>query len=51
VSYHGPIDAGPQPQKWRIEVPRVKTGEPGTVELSGQRIAEILDEEDASPRR
>jgi hypothetical protein len=51
VSYHGPIDAGSQPDKQRIEVPLVRTGEPGTVHLTGQRVAEILDEEDASPRR
>ena len=51
VSYQGPTDVGPQSRKRRIEVPRVKTGEPGTVHLTGQRIAEILDEEDVSPRR
>lgn len=51
VWYHAPIEAGPRPQKRRIDVPRVKTGEPGTVNLTGQRIAEILDEEDVSPRR
>lgn len=32
----------------RVEVPLVKTGRPGTVQLSGERIAEILDEEDAT---
>ena len=51
VSYHGPIEAVSQTGKQRIEVPLVRTGEPGTVHLTGQRIAEILDEEDVSPRR
>ena len=36
--------------KKRIQVPLVHTGQPGTVALTGARIAEILDEEDASPR-
>lgn len=44
VSYRGPTDVGAQSRKPRIEVPRVRTGEPGTVYLTGQRIAEILDE-------
>jgi len=35
----------------RVEVPLVRTGQPGSVDLTGQRIAEILDEEDAAPRR
>ena len=33
----------------RVEVPLVKTGRPGSVQLSGGRIAEILDQEDAAP--
>ncbi|HET6884359.1 MAG TPA: hypothetical protein VFI31_29675 [Pirellulales bacterium] len=51
VCYHARADAGPQPPKRRIEVPLVKTDEPGTVHLTAQRIAEILDEQDVSPRR
>ena len=35
----------------RIEVSLVRTGEPGSVALTNARIAEILDDEDASPRR
>jgi hypothetical protein len=50
VCYHGSADAGPEPTKRRIEVPLVRTGQPGTVHLTGQRIAEILDEQDVSPR-
>jgi hypothetical protein len=42
-------DRAAQP-KQRIEVPLVKTGQPGTLALTGERIAEILDEEDRSPR-
>jgi hypothetical protein len=48
-----PAPTGPQPvlEKKRIQFPLVRTGEPGSVHLTGERIAEILDEEDASPRR
>ena len=51
VFYHGPMGADPEAHKRRIEVPLVRTGQPGTVKLTAQRIAEILDEEDVSPRR
>ncbi|HEX5446714.1 MAG TPA: hypothetical protein VFW87_23050 [Pirellulales bacterium] len=51
VCYRAPSEAGPEPGQRRIEVPLVRTGEPRTVHLTGQRIAEILDEEDAAPRR
>jgi hypothetical protein len=44
VSSHAPVA-----KKRRIQVPLVRTGEPGTVALTGARIAEILDQEDASP--
>ena len=37
----------PRPSQ-RIAVPLVRTGEPGTVDLTGERVAEILDQEDAS---
>ncbi len=36
--------------KRRIQVPLVRTGRPNSVKLTGDRIAEILNEEDASPR-
>ncbi len=45
----GPV--APVTEKRRIEVPLVRTGEPGSVDLTGDRIAAILDEEDAAPRR
>ena len=50
VSYGGPASQEPAVAKKRIQVPLVRTGEPGSVNLSGERIAEILDEEDASTR-
>jgi len=34
-----------------VQFPLVHSKHPGTLHLTGQRIAEILDEEDASPRR
>ena len=49
VTFPAPPKAKPA-EKRRIQVPLVRTGEPGSVSLSGARIAEILDEEDASPR-
>ena len=51
VSYYGPIAGSPAVKKQRIQVPRIQTGEPGSVNLTGHQIAEILNEEDASPRR
>lgn len=35
----------------RIQVPLVRTGQPGSVKLTSAGIAEILDQEDASPGR
>jgi hypothetical protein len=37
--------------KRRIQVPLVRTGQPGSVNLTNERIGEILDQEDAAPRR
>ncbi len=37
--------------KPRIKLPLVRTGEPGTVHLTNQQIADILDDEDAASRR
>ena len=36
--------------KKRIQVPLVRTGQPGSVHLTGDQIAAILDQEDVSPR-
>jgi hypothetical protein len=35
----------------RVKFPLVETGEPGTLDLTNARIAEILDEEDAASAR
>jgi hypothetical protein len=53
VTVYYPASRGSKPAavKRRIQVPLVRTGQPGTVQLTGERIAEILDEEDAAPRR
>ncbi len=41
----------PAPEKRRIEFPLVRTGEPGSVNLTNERIAEIFDEEDVASSR
>ena len=51
VSYLGPTAMPTTAEKKRIQVPLVRTGQPGSVHLTGARIAEILDEEDAAPGR
>lgn len=38
-------------QKRRIQVPLVRSDRPGSVELTGERIAEILDKDDVAARR
>jgi hypothetical protein len=50
VSFDGPPGKSPE-KKDRIQVPLVRTGQPGSVTLTGKAIAEILNEEDASSRR
>lgn len=50
ITYPAPPMAKPPDQRSRIQVPLVRTDQPGSVPLTGARIAEILDEEDASPR-
>jgi len=47
VSY-GELPAKQANGRARVQVPLVKTGRPGSVKLSGERIAEILDDEDAT---
>ena len=49
VTYPAPPKAKSDAQKQRIQVPLVRTDQPGSVHLTGSRIAEIMDEEDASP--
>jgi hypothetical protein len=48
VSYPAPNGSAPVHAKKRIRVPLVKTGRPGSVHLTGERIAEILDQDDAT---
>lgn len=46
VTYPVPGGVARDVPKMRIQVPLVRTGQPGTVNLTGERIAEILDEDD-----
>ena len=50
VTYPALPQAKPAAQKRRIQVPLVRTDQLGSVQLTGARIAEILNEEDVSPR-
>ncbi|MCI0376222.1 MAG: hypothetical protein L0215_01315 [Gemmataceae bacterium] len=50
ITYPALATAKPVVNKRRIQTPLVRTGEPGSVPLTGARIAQILDEEDASSR-
>jgi hypothetical protein len=51
ISYPATVEPKPAKQERRIEVPLVRTGRPGSLNLTGERIAEVLDEEDTAPRR
>jgi hypothetical protein len=46
------VQAEPPPAapKKRVQVPLVRTNRPGTMNLTNERIGEILDGEDAAPR-
>jgi hypothetical protein len=48
VTYPVAVSAKPVSPKQRISVPLVRTGEPGSVNLTSDRIGEILDQEDVS---
>jgi len=50
ITYPAARQAKPASPKRRIQVPLVQCAQPGSVQLTGARIAEILNEEDASPR-
>jgi hypothetical protein len=41
----------PPPKKKRVQLPLVRTGEPGSMHLTNERIAEIFDEEDVASSR
>lgn len=47
ISFPAFVKNEPAGQERRIQVPLVRTGRPGSVNLSGEQIAEIVDEEDA----
>ncbi len=47
VTYRGEPIENAAKCKTRIQVPIVRTGQPGTLVLTNNRIAEILDHEDA----
>lgn len=51
VCYPAAVGTKAVVEKRRIEFPLVRTGQPGSVRLTGEQIAEILDEEDVAPRR
>ena len=46
ISYPVAPAPNPIPENRRVQFPLVRTGEPGSVHLTNDRIAEILDEED-----
>jgi hypothetical protein len=47
VTYPVPAPVPPAVEKKRVQFPLVRSAHPGSVHLTGERIAEILDEEDA----
>jgi hypothetical protein len=51
ITYPALPTVKPSDEKRRIQVPLVRTDQPGSVPLTTARIAEVLDEEDAPPRR
>ena len=50
VTYPAGTETTAAPQKNRIEFPLVRSANPGSLDLTNDRIAEILDEDDAAPR-
>ena len=40
-----------QPERKRVQVPLVRTGRPGSMNLNNDRIAEIFNEEDVASAR
>jgi len=49
IWYPVPIMSAALQEKRRIEIPLVRSEHPGSVRLTGERIAEILNQKDASP--
>ena len=48
VTFPALPETAPAGKKRHVQFPLVQTGEPGTLDLTNERIAEILDEGDAS---
>jgi hypothetical protein len=48
VTYTAPVANATTVEKKRVPFPLVRSANPGSVHLTNQRIAEILDEEDVS---
>lgn len=51
VTYPAPDTASEPVNKQRIQLPLVRSEQPGSVQLSGAKIAEILNDEDATSGR
>jgi hypothetical protein len=51
VVYSGPIKKPPRALHTRVSFPLVRSAAPRSVDLTSDRIAELLDDEDAPPRR
>ena len=49
VTYPAPVASPPVVKKRRVEFPLVRSEHPGSVDLTNERITEILAEEDLSP--
>ena len=48
VTFPALFESKPAEKKRHVKLPLAQTGEPGTLDLTNECIAEILDEEDAS---
>jgi hypothetical protein len=51
VLYPALPSAPPVFERKRVSFPLIRSAKPGSVSLTNERIAEILDDEDAAPRR
>lgn len=51
VLYPAMTKPPPAAERKRVSFPLVRSTRPGSVHLTNERLAEILDEEDAAPRR
>jgi len=51
ISFQAPADSQQVSKKKRVQLPLVRTGEPGSLHLTNERIAESFDEEDIASSR